>query len=131
VKKYVAPEPSVVLRDRRVIPVGDLAGEDFHDRLAGQPEVGDQLPADVQVVHERGSARGVRHVGVSDLRMLGTAGIEGIRAVAERRVGGGEVHLLLHVIRAARGRAVRIEVDHYAVGVQVFGPLHERHRTPA
>ncbi len=55
----------VVLGDRRVVPVGDLVGEDLGERLAGEAQVADQLAADLELVGERRAAGHDRQVGVA------------------------------------------------------------------
>jgi len=70
------------------------------------------------------------NVGVPDLRMLGGRAAEPVRAVAERRVGRGEIGLLGRVILAPGGRPVRVEVDDQAIGPEVLGPLVEGDRAP-
>jgi hypothetical protein len=114
---------AVVVGDLRVVPVRDLAGEDPHHGAAGQPQVGHRMAAHGQVIEECDAARRCGDVGETLGHVLGAEPGQLVHAGAERLIGGGEVVLVRDVVRAPRGRSVRVVVDHQASGPDIRRPL--------
>src|SRR5262249_57619134 len=52
----------IIPGDSRVVPPSYLEGEDSRDHWAREPQVGNPLPADLEVVHERGAPAPLRHI---------------------------------------------------------------------
>ena len=111
-----------------VVPVGDLAGEDLGDRLAGEAQVADQLVADLELVGERRAAGDDRQVGE-----LAAVAVVGVAELVDARVGDlgdAEVGAFCAKFLRPLAGAAAVVGDLHAVGVDVGDPLLDDHLGP-
>ena len=117
----------VVGRDRGIGPVGDLVGEDLHQRLSGKSEVADELAPHADLVGERRAARDDRQVRVgAAARRVGFPGhrIEALEPdLGDAEVGGVEAEVL-----ATLSGSARREHDLQPALVHIRDPLLHRVR---